>query len=59
MKEHKWWHFIYGTEAESEVVHEDNRVRTSNFWYVCKKCKKQLTEKEGCTTLTFHLPITK
>ena len=50
---HKWWHFIYGKETLSEVVYEKGNTCTSNYWDVCKKCKQQIGEKQGCTTFRF------
>ena len=57
LKQHKWWHFIYGKEFVSEVVSENISCKTSNFWYICKKCKCQIGEKEGCTTFSFFIEI--
>jgi hypothetical protein len=55
---HKWWHFIYGTEILSEIVSKSKNVQTSNYWEVCKKCKKQIGEKQGATTFSITLDLT-
>ena len=57
MKKHKWWHFIYRKEQQSEVVFEKGNVRTSNYWNICSKCKSQIGEKQGCTTFKLEISI--
>lgn len=52
MQRHKWWHFIYGKETKSEVVHETKSSRTSNYWEECKRCGEQVGEKQGVTTFS-------
>ena len=49
---HRFWHFIYGEKIEDEVLIDEEDLRTSNFWYVCKKCNHILSEKQGITTFT-------
>lgn len=56
--EHKWWHFIYGKEIESEVVFKTKKTETQNSWDKCKKCGQQIGEKWGSTTfgpMVFHI----
>lgn len=50
MKIHKWWHFIYGKELNSEIVLKTNTTETRIFWEECKKCKCRVGEKWGSTT---------
>jgi len=57
MKKHKWYHFIYGKRFVSENINKSDCTKTDNCWYECKKCGKQLTEKEGYTTFTFNISI--
>ena len=56
---HKWWHFIYGKDTDSELVSDYGNVRTTNYWDVCKKCGVQIGKKQGCTTVSFELEIRK
>jgi hypothetical protein len=56
-KKHKWYHFIYGKKFVIELVSKVGNVETDNIWYECKKCGKQLTEKQGCTTFSLNIRI--
>lgn len=58
-KKHKWWHFIYGTKTKSELVAEHGNIKINNFWDVCVKCGKQVSDKYGMTTISFKFNITK
>ena len=48
---HSWWHFIYGKETKSEVVYKGKKIKTSNYWDVCRKCGEQIGIKLGVTTV--------
>lgn len=54
-KKHKWWHFIFGTITQTEIVYQDEQIRTNNYWEECKKCGEQVGEKQGITTLSFEV----
>jgi len=54
---HRWWHFIYGKDTERELVRKGRDSETYNCWYVCKKCKQQIGEKQGYTTFSFELDL--
>jgi hypothetical protein len=56
-RNHRWWHFIYGTETKKEKVYKSDNFSTTNYWDVCKKCGEQVSEKQGISTFSMEITI--